>query len=409
MRLFGLMLFLMLIPLLSTLLPMDAGKITRFARFSAAGRIGYGILEDETIRELDASYLADGKPTGRTIPLAEVRLLAPCEPGKVIAVGLNYRSHLGTPAGPRAAGIFAKLPTSIIGPEDEILIPAGATDVHYEGELVIIIGKRARGVSVEEAGRCIFRCHPRATTSANASGKRETFNGCAPRAPTPSGRSAPPSSRASITNNLKLETRVNGEVRQSQRTNDLIFDVRRIVSYISQSITLLPGDAILHRDSRHYDRHEARRHRRGRDRRYRSVAQPSGQVVVRWLAHESCARLTARPIEGKENPQWERVTRERGEADLPGHARQDAPAPARRTRGEKSSLIGAHGQPSRRHLSLTSTSVWAALNQVARRESAVKAAIPQAESRQVVDQDSRTALLACHMLGRSRRHEHQGQ
>jgi len=244
MKLLGLMIFLMLIPMLSTLLPVDPGKVTRFVRFSAAGRIGYGILEGETIRELDVSFLAGGKPTGRNLQLADVRLLAPCQPSKVIAVGLNYRSHIGTRTAPDQPGIFAKLPTSIIGPEDEIHFPPGATDVHYVGELVVIIGKAAKGVSPEEAGRCIF-----GVTAGNDVSERQWQKGdlqwLRAKGSDTFGPLGPAIVQGLDYDNLKLETRVNGEVRQSQRTSDLLFDVRRIVSYVSQFFTLQPGDAIF--------------------------------------------------------------------------------------------------------------------------------------------------------------------
>ncbi len=244
MELFALALMLTLLPVLLTLSSADAGRATRFVRFSAGGRIGYGILEGESIRELDADFLAGGKPTGRSLPLSEVRLLAPCTPSKVIAVGLNYRSHLGTRPAPQEPGLFAKLPSSIVGPEDEILFPPGATDVHYEGELVVIIGKPASKVTAEAAGDCIF-----GVTAGNDVSERQWQKGdlqwLRAKGSDTFGPIGPAVVQGLDYDNLKLETRVNGEVRQSQRTSDLIFDVRRIVSYASQYITLMPGDAIF--------------------------------------------------------------------------------------------------------------------------------------------------------------------
>src|SRR5262245_54656005 len=105
----------------------------RYVRFSQAGRTGYGMIEGDQIHELSGNFLDGAKPTGKTIASRDVRLLAPCEPSKVIAVGLNYKSHVGERATPQYPGIFAKFPTSIIGPEDAIVFPPGAEEVHYEG------------------------------------------------------------------------------------------------------------------------------------------------------------------------------------------------------------------------------------------------------------------------------------
>lgn len=90
--------------------------ITRFVRYLRAGQVAYGMLHDEIVAELNGNFLANATPTGRSVALADVLLLAPVEPSKVIAVGLNYRSHIGARVSPEYPGIFAKMPTSIIGP-----------------------------------------------------------------------------------------------------------------------------------------------------------------------------------------------------------------------------------------------------------------------------------------------------
>ncbi len=101
--------------------------VTRYVRYAAGDAVSYGILEGETIREVEGDVFASPRPTGRTVQLSAVRLLAPVAPSKVIAVGLNYRSHLGTRPVPQYPGLFAKYPTSIIGPGDDIVLPADAT------------------------------------------------------------------------------------------------------------------------------------------------------------------------------------------------------------------------------------------------------------------------------------------
>ena len=106
--------------------------VTRYVRYSHDGEVSYGILDGETIRVLDGNLFANPTQTGETVSLSAVRLLAPCEPSKVIAVGLNYQSHLGERAPAEYPGLFAKYPTSIIGPGDDIVMPPDATNLHYE-------------------------------------------------------------------------------------------------------------------------------------------------------------------------------------------------------------------------------------------------------------------------------------
>jgi Rv2993c-like, N-terminal len=103
--------------------------VKRYVRYSANGKTSYGILEEDSIQELKGNFLDDITPTGITIPRAEARLLAPCEPSKVLAVGRNYQSHLGERMAPASPGVFLKLPSCIIGPGEAIVIPPGAADV----------------------------------------------------------------------------------------------------------------------------------------------------------------------------------------------------------------------------------------------------------------------------------------
>src|SRR5262245_52065387 len=132
-------------------------SVTHYVRYEAKGKACYGLLDGDTVRELKGNFLQDVTPTGLTLPLGNVKLLPPCEPSKVIAVGRNYKSHLG---GDRVAlafpGVFLKLPSCIIGPGEPIVIPPGATDVHHEAELVVVIGKTAHRISQENAPQYIF-------------------------------------------------------------------------------------------------------------------------------------------------------------------------------------------------------------------------------------------------------------
>lgn len=217
--------------------------VTKYVRYRAGDVVSYGILEGDAIRELKGDLFANPTPTGRRVRLAEAALLAPCEPSKVIAVGLNFRSHLGTRAPAAYPGLFAKYPTSIVGTEANIVIPDDAANVHYEGELVVVIGKKAKNVPKGGAAAYVF-----GVTAGNDVSERDWQGADLQWFRAKAADTFGPLGPAIVTglnyNDLLLQTRLNGEVVQSERTKDLIFDVDTIVSYVSRYITLLPGDVI---------------------------------------------------------------------------------------------------------------------------------------------------------------------
>ena len=225
-------------------LPAGAQQgVTKYVRYSHQNVISYGILEGETIRELKGNLFAGATPTGRTVKLADARLLAPCQPSKVIAVGLNYKSHIGERPAAAYPGLFAKLPTSIVGPDDAIVATDDAKNLHFEGELVVVIGRRAKNVSVADAPNYVF-----GVTAGNDVSERDwqksDLQWFRAKASDTFGPLGPVIVKGLNYGDLLLQTRVNGEVLQSQRTKDLIFDVPAIVSYISRFVTLEPGDVI---------------------------------------------------------------------------------------------------------------------------------------------------------------------
>jgi len=217
-----------------------------YVRYSAASRTSYGILDGSTVRELRGGLFDPHAETGVTHVLSAVKLLAPVVPGKIMAVGLNYRSHLGGRPQPAHPEMFYKPATALQNPGDPIVIPRDAADVHYEGELVIVIGKLARNLSPAEAEAAIF-----GVTCGNDVSDRNwqhgaakdlqwwRAKGCDTFAPL-----GPVISTDADYGRLLLQTRLNGEVVQSQYTSDLIFDGPSIVSWVSQWVTLLPGDII---------------------------------------------------------------------------------------------------------------------------------------------------------------------
>ena len=176
--------------------------------------------------------------------LADVRLLPPTVPSKVMAVGLNYQSHLGERAAAAYPGLFAKFPTSIVGPGDEIVIPEDSEDLYYEGELVVVIGEMAHDVSEEDAHRYVF-----GVTAGNDVSERSWQDADLQWFRAKGSDTFGPIGPAVVTGldygDLLVQTRLNGEVMQSESSKDLIFDVDFIVSYVSRYVTLMPGDVIF--------------------------------------------------------------------------------------------------------------------------------------------------------------------
>jgi len=236
---------LLLLALASTLTAAHAAaqQPVKYVRYAQAGRVAYGILEGDRVRELSGSLFSNPRPTGTTARLSDVKLLAPVEPSKVIAVGLNYKSHLGERPTATYPGLFAKYPTSIIATGEEIVLPLDAKNAHYEGELVVVIGRKASRVSKEQAKSYVF-----GVTAGNDVSERDWQRADLQWLRAKGSDTFGPLGPAIVTgldyDDLLLQTRLNGEVVQSQRTKDLIFDVATIVSYVSQYVTLLPGDVI---------------------------------------------------------------------------------------------------------------------------------------------------------------------
>lgn len=219
------------------------GDINRYIRYTQNNLSSYGVIIDNKVHQLTKAPYLGGVKTGKTANLDKITLLAPAEPSKVIAVGYNYHSHRGDMELPAHPPIFLKLPTSIIATNESIIYPNGATDVHYEAELVVVMGKTASKVSKEEAENYIF-----GVTAGNDVSERnwqandlQWFRGKAADTFAPLG---PEIVTGLNYKDLLVQSRLNGKIMQSQSTQDHIHDIDAIVSHISQTVTLFPGDVI---------------------------------------------------------------------------------------------------------------------------------------------------------------------
>lgn len=217
---------------------------TTYVRYEYDGNVSYGILTGDTIHELRGDIFDSVRRTGNTVAIEQVKLLTPTAPRKVIAVGLNYKSHLGEAPEAEYPGLFAKYPTSLIPDAAEITYYADATNLHYEGEMVLIIGKTARNVPEERAAEYIFAVAPGNDVSERVWQGQDLQWFRAKGADT-FGPVGPVMVAGVDYTDLLLQTRLNGEVKQSQRTKDLIFGPVQIVSYVSRYVTLEAGDMIF--------------------------------------------------------------------------------------------------------------------------------------------------------------------
>ncbi len=222
----------------------------KIVRFSTGADPSYGILDEEEgeLVVLAGDPMFSGyETTGKRVPLADARVLAPVIPrSKVVAVGKNYAEHAREMGGeaPEAPLLFLKPNTSVIGTGDTIVLPPESSQVEHEGELAIVIGRIAKNVSVENAEDVIFGFTAANDVTARDLQKADgqwarakgydTFCPLGPVIETEFDWSA-----------AAIETRVDGEVRQSGNTRDMIHTIPEIVSYASGIWTLLPGDVIL--------------------------------------------------------------------------------------------------------------------------------------------------------------------
>ncbi|MBM4019840.1 MAG: fumarylacetoacetate hydrolase family protein [Planctomycetes bacterium] len=218
----------------------------RLVRFLAGDRVRYGVLEGDTVRELLRPYFENVVPMRSEHRLADVRLLAPARPSKMLCIGLNYRDHareMQKPL-PDEPVLFLKPATALAGPGEPIVCPKAAGRVDYEAELAVVIRRRCRSVAPEDADRAIlgYACFNDVTARdlqakdgqwTRAKGF-DTFGVLGPWIETAPGDP----------NRLAVACRLNGAVKQRSSTDQLVFNCQYLVSWASRIMTLEAGDVI---------------------------------------------------------------------------------------------------------------------------------------------------------------------
>jgi len=254
----------------------------KYARFQAGQTIAYGIVEGNMLRQIDGDLFGTWRKTDLLHPLSGVKLLVPCQPTQVIALAGNYKSHLGgadtittittttkvttlavsgqtttdtkttvetlepgvVPAKFQIPQPFFKSPSCLIPTGASIVIPPGTGDVHYEAELVIVMGKRAKNVSASRALDYVLGVTCGNDVSARDWQKADVQWWRAKGSDT-FGPVGPFIASGIDYDDLLLTLRHNGQVKQQERTSDLIQNVPQTVSFISRHLTLNPGDLIF--------------------------------------------------------------------------------------------------------------------------------------------------------------------
>jgi 2-keto-4-pentenoate hydratase/2-oxohepta-3-ene-1,7-dioic acid hydratase in catechol pathway len=218
----------------------------KIVRFKIAKQISYGFVEQDVVLEISGSPYGEHYVTGREFPLESVELLAPVEPSKIVAVGLNYSDHAGelNMAPPDEPVLFLKPISSLIGPLEKIIIPEQSHRVDFEAELAFVVGKKAKNITANKASEYVY-----GYTCANDITARDlqekddqwtrakSFDTFCPVGPWVVTDIDPGS--------LNIKLKLDDELKQSSNTANMVFQPLELLSFISSIMTLYPGDLVI--------------------------------------------------------------------------------------------------------------------------------------------------------------------
>lgn len=227
--------------------PNRKGVYCMFVRFEVNKEESYGILEGDSIKKIKGDiFESDFLITDEVLDVEKVTFLAPCKPSKIICVGLNYKDHaeeVDLPL-PEKPLLFLKPNTTLIGPIENVKYPKQSEQVEYEAELGIVIGKKAKNIKSGNSKDYIlgYTCANDVTARDIQFGDGQWTRGKSFDTFCPIG---PGIVEEVNLEDAEIELTVNDKVMQKSNLNQLIFKVEYIVSYISEVMTLLPGDVII--------------------------------------------------------------------------------------------------------------------------------------------------------------------
>lgn len=217
----------------------------KFVRFERQDIVSYGVVEGDMVYKIEGDIFSEYKVTEEKFELSDVKLLAPCKPSKIVAVGVNYKDHADEMKHdlPEEPILFIKPSTAVVGPEEKIIMPQMSQRVDYEAELALVIGKQAKNVEPQDAfqyvlgATCLNDVTARDLQSKDGQWTRgKSFDTFAPMGPF--------IVTGADYNNIGIELVLNGETKQKSNTSFFIANAQEIVSYISRIMTLNPGDVI---------------------------------------------------------------------------------------------------------------------------------------------------------------------
>ncbi len=218
----------------------------RLCRIDCAGTPRWGVIEEDLVRVLEAPPWHGIRQVGGAIPLDGARLLPPCEPTKIVAVGLNYRAHAAEMDKPLPAEplLFLKAPSALLAPGGTVVLPPDSTRVEHEGELAFVVGREIRNVGADEALDAVlgFTCLDDVTARdiqrrEKVYSRAKGFDTFCPVGPWLETDVSDPQ-------RLDVALRVDGSERQHGSTADMIFPVNEVIAFISRIMTLHPGDLV---------------------------------------------------------------------------------------------------------------------------------------------------------------------
>ena len=220
----------------------------KFIRCELDGREFYAVLDGETVRPLMHEPYSSVEYTGEAFPLSSVRTLPPAQPSKIVCIGKNYKAHadeMGEGQPPEPV-LFIKPSTCIVGNGDDVVYPSISHRLDYEGELGVVIGKRARNVEKGHAAEYIFgytclndvtaRDIQKSPTQGTQWTRGKGFDTFCP--------IGPHIETELDAQNAAISTRLNGETKQSSNTSLMTHGVDSLICFITEGMTLLPGDII---------------------------------------------------------------------------------------------------------------------------------------------------------------------
>lgn len=218
----------------------------KWVRYKYQDKISYGFVMGDIIMEIEGLPYENSKQTGNTVPFAKAQLLSPCEPSKIVCIGLNYLDHVKEMGHevPKEPTLFLKPPTTVIGPRESIIYPDLTQNLHYEGELAVVIKTQCKAVKKDKANDYVFgyTCANDVTARDIQKNDLQWTRGKSFDTFCPLG---PYIETDFDSTKAQIKTLLNGKTVQSSNIDQLVFDVPAIIEYISAVMTLLPGDVIL--------------------------------------------------------------------------------------------------------------------------------------------------------------------